>query len=61
MNGVSHILWQKRVAGPLESKKGPEAPSDEKDLPKGSLDSTEEDSELLGQVTLSAWPGPLST
>ena len=36
--------WQ----GPLEHMKGPEAPSDKKELPKGPPDSTEEDPELPG-------------
>ena len=43
------------VAGPLERMKDPEAPSDEKELPKGPPDSTEEDPELPGPVERMAW------
>ena len=48
-----------RVTGLLERMKCPEAPSNEKELPSGPPDSTEEDPEL--PEPLSAWPGPLGT
>ena len=36
------------LAGPLERMKGPEFPSDEKELPNGPPDGTEENPELPG-------------